>query len=314
MDIRLLGTLPGYDNDINDEEQPEVSIRQPDRTMCRKSRKLFDEIQDEMTFRKHLSRQLEVNKFLESPKRKVTHTCDIPISITELSAEYEKSPFFKDIYKYIIKGHIPSPIKGKALRKLKTECEDYLIINDVLFRIKVPKDKSTEPSFLLVIPETYVPTIRYQYHDSLLAGYQGVIRRYLTLKEKFYANNLFNSIRKYVQSCHTCHTRSAKKPGYKAYHTRIPYDFRPMSRISADIKWMPLSNQGFNYILFATCEISNFVIGIPIQKANAVTIAEPLLNRVIYQFGPPKTLIINEDRNLSADVLMHIYSTLNIRS
>ena len=25
-----------------------------------------------------------------------------------------------------------------------------------------------------------------------------------------------------VQSCHTCHTRSAKEPGYKAYHTRIP--------------------------------------------------------------------------------------------
>ena len=87
-----------------------------------------------------------------------------------------------------------------------------------------------------------------------------------------------------------------------------------MSRISADIKWMPLSNQGFNYILFATCEISNYVVGIPIQKANAVTIAEALLNRIVYQFGPPKTLIIDEDRTLSADVLMHIYNTLNIRS
>ena len=125
---------------------------------------------------------------------------------------------------------------------------------------------------------------------------------------------MFNSIRKYVQSCHTCHTRSAKEPGYKAYHTRIPYDFRPMSRISADIKWMPLSNQGFNYILFATYEISNYVVGIPIQKANAVTIAEALLNRIVYQFGPPKTLIIDEDRTLSADVLMYIYNTLNIRS
>ena len=63
---------------------------------------------------------------------------------------------------------------------------------------------------------------------------------------------------------------------------------------------MPLSNQGFNYILFATCEISNYVVGIPIEKANAVTIAEALLNRIVYQFGPPKTLIIDEDRTLSA--------------
>ena len=149
-----------------------------------------------MIFRKHLPRQLEINKFLESLKKKVIHDYDIPTSIKELSAEYEKSPFFKDIYKYITKGHIPSQIRGQALRKLKTECEDYLAIDDVLFRIKLPKNKSIEPSLLLVIRENYVPTILYQYHDSLLAGHQGVTRMYLRLKEKFYANNLFNSITK----------------------------------------------------------------------------------------------------------------------
>ena len=59
---------------------------------------------------------------------------------------------------------------------------------------------------------------------------------------------------------------------------------------------MPLSNQGFNYILFATFVISNYVTG-----------------RVVFQFGPPKTLIIDEDRTLSADISMHIYNTLIIR-
>ena len=181
------------------------------------------------------------------------------------------------------------------MRKLKTECENYLVIDDVLFRIKVPKDKGIEPSLLLVIPGTYIPTVLYQYLDSLLAGHQGVTEMYLTLNEKFYANNLLNSIRKYYK---VIIQGSAQEPGYKTYHTRIPYDFRPMSKIPADIKWMPLSNQGFNYILFATCEISNYVTGIPIQKANAVTIAEALLNRVVYQFGPPKTLIIDEDMTL----------------
>ena len=60
---------------------------------------------------------------------------DIIVSIKELSAEYEKSPFFKDIYKYITKGHIPAQIKWKVLRRLKTEYEDYLVILDVVFRI-----------------------------------------------------------------------------------------------------------------------------------------------------------------------------------
>ena len=87
-----------------------------------------------------------------------------------------------------------------------------------------------------------------------------------------------------------------------------------MSRISVDIKYMPLSNQSFNCILFATYEITKHVIGLLIQKTSAVTIAEALLIRVVYQFGPPKTLIIDEDGTLSADVLMHICNTLNIRS
>ena len=56
------------------------------------------------------------------------------------------------------------------------------------------------------------------------------------------------------------------------------------------------------------------MIGIPIQEANAVNIVEALLNRIVYQFGPPKSLITDEDRTFSADVLLHIYNTLKMRS
>ena len=82
-----------------------VNIRHPDKKMSRKSRKLFDEIQAEMIFRKYLPRKPEISKFLESLERKVIHDYDIPISISEWSVEYEKSPFFKDIYKYIKRAY-----------------------------------------------------------------------------------------------------------------------------------------------------------------------------------------------------------------
>ena len=103
---------------------------------------MFDEIQDEMIFRKHLPRQLEINKFLESLKRKMIHDLDIPVSTKELSVEYEKSPFFKDAYKSITKGHIPSQIRGHALRKLKTEFKDCLAIDDVLLGLLYQKIKA----------------------------------------------------------------------------------------------------------------------------------------------------------------------------
>ena len=57
FNIRLFGSLPGYDDDIGDIKQQEVMVRPPDKTVYRKSSKLF-EIHDEMIFRKHLPRQL----------------------------------------------------------------------------------------------------------------------------------------------------------------------------------------------------------------------------------------------------------------
>ena len=92
------------------------------------------------------------------------------------------------IYKYITKGNVSLQIKGDALRRLKPECEDYLVIDDVLLRIKIPKVKNIKPSLPLVIPKTYIPIILYQYHGSFLAGHQGITRMYLTLKKKFYTN------------------------------------------------------------------------------------------------------------------------------
>ena len=41
LDIKLLGSLPGYDNDMDDEKQPEITTRQPDKTMYRKSKNLM---------------------------------------------------------------------------------------------------------------------------------------------------------------------------------------------------------------------------------------------------------------------------------
>ena len=76
------------------------------------------------------------------------HDNDIPISVKELSSEYETSPLFKDTYEHITKGHILSKTKADALRRLKTECEDYLVIDNVLLLIKIPKDKNIKPSLL----------------------------------------------------------------------------------------------------------------------------------------------------------------------
>ena len=109
-----------------------------------------------------------------------------------LIIELLNSPFFKDIYNYISKG--TCCFKGNALKVFKIECEDYTICEGLLFRIRPSKYKSMPPVLVLCIPESHIPHIIYLYHDTLLAGHQGVNHIYWTLREKYFFPNMLPCI------------------------------------------------------------------------------------------------------------------------
>ena len=155
-------------------------------------------------------------------------------------------------------------------------CNDYFIIEDVLFKVKYEKD----PIAVLCIPERYIPVLLYQYHDEILAGHPGVQKLMATISKKYYFPKMSNIIRDYVISCLECQSMKRKEEGMSIHYPRIPLDFRPMSRISMDVKHMPPSDLGFNKILVCVCEFSNWIIGIPIANEKASTIAEALYHKL----------------------------------
>ena len=99
------------------------------------------------------------------------HDYKIPITIKELRAEYSSSPWFQDIYKYLKKG--VCRYTGHAKYTFKQSCEDYFLINDVIFKIKYGSNLD-EMASVLCIPERYVPIILHQYHKDVLGGHPGV--------------------------------------------------------------------------------------------------------------------------------------------
>ena len=94
---------------------------------------IIGQIFDSNIFRHHIPKQVELDKFLQILKGKVIHDYYLPISIKELRAENPNSPFFKDIYRYIVKGSCS--FTANAQRVFKAECEDYIVFEGVLFRI-----------------------------------------------------------------------------------------------------------------------------------------------------------------------------------
>ena len=261
--------------------------------------------------RKHIPRQSDIEKIVKNIETHVIHSLELPIQAQDLVKVYQHSTHFCDIYQYTTDGKLPS--SAKAQNCIRAEALNYIVINHFLFRIDTRKDKDLDKgnSFLLVIPEKYEPIIFNTYHDSLLAGHQGSYRTAMTIRQKFFIHNLMNKVKRYIVACHIC-----LKPKYmknRSIYGRIPVDYAPMQDLSVDIKTMPQAFGGYHLLLVITCDQTNFTIAVPLRDRTAQTVAEALIYRVIYLFGPPRQIICDEATEFSSAIIQAILGMLNCR-
>ena len=123
-DNELTDQFPNFNSD-KVFELPNIIPTEAD--LNKRKEQLFKFINNENIFRKHIPKQHELNKFLDSLKQKVIHDFKLPLSVKELSAEYKNSPFFKDIIKYIRTGSCK--YVGNAQTMFKSLCEDFILMN-----------------------------------------------------------------------------------------------------------------------------------------------------------------------------------------
>ena len=194
IDVTLKGQLPPFDMEKSF-EAIQTSVEQyPDlESLFREDKPLFKPGTEISLFVKHIPKQKELDKFVNYLKQRVIRDCKVPLSVKELKAEYHVDPYFKDIVKYLEKYYCR--YVGKAQTVFKMQCEDYVLVNGVLFKIRYGKEDKGEPSLVLCMPEKYIPTVLYQYHTPLLAGHPGVIKLYDTIKQRYYFPGMFNLVR-----------------------------------------------------------------------------------------------------------------------
>ena len=68
----------------------------------------------------------------------------------------------------------------------------------------------------------------------------------------------------YIKCCHICHLLCNEKPPTRQVQTRININYRPLSRLSMDLKVMPRSNKGHKYILCIIDKVTHYLINVPI--------------------------------------------------
>ena len=148
IEIELRGRLPSYDVDKAIEKYPFTMDIPSIEELKEKKRKLFRKIPEDTVFRKHIPKQVELDKFIDALKEKVIHDYNIPIHVKALRAEYKRSPYFRDTVKYIRTGYCS--YVGKAQRLFKILCEDYIMMDNILFKIRYVKEQKAKPTFCII--------------------------------------------------------------------------------------------------------------------------------------------------------------------
>ena len=106
--------------------------------------------------------------------------------------------------------------------------------------------------------------------------------------------------------------RKAKLP-VRQLQTRINLNYRPLSRLSMDLKVMPRSCRGYRYILCVIDEVKNYIITAPIKQSRSEEVREALINSVFSQYCIPDYMIMDLDSVFMSSLMNYLFKRLGIR-
>ena len=120
-------------------------------------------------------------------------------------------------------------------------------------------------------------------------------------------------IESYVKNCHVC---KLVKPNKKLVTTgTFEVPDRRMAHVMVDICGpLPVSHNGYKYILTCLDRCSRVVAGLPLKQATASECAEAFLHGWVKLYGLPGVLTSDRGSNFSANLWQEMLKNLNIDS
>ena len=273
----------------------------PDTSYVQEPQEWKDLIDTTKLIQKFLPKQMDMDKILDIIKRKVLKGTHLPQS------GHLSSPYFKDLYLFLSQNKLPS--KRSSIKKVETLAESFVLLDSVIFKLVTTPDKEAA---VLAIPEICIDKIIALYHTSLFASHQGVVKTYLTMKDKFFIPNLMHYLRSFIKGCHICQLSRSEKLPTRQLKPQIYLNYRPLSKLSMDLKVMPRSQKGHNFILCIIDKMTNYLITVPIYRSRSEEV-EALLEHVISKFCAPDCIIMDQDSIFMSTLMNYLFRKLNIK-
>ena len=130
------------------------------------------------------------------------------------------------------------------------------------------------------------------------------------MSSKFFIPNLMHYLRAFLKACHICQLSRNDKPPSRQLETRINLNYRPMSRLSMDLKVMPRSQKGHWYILCIIDKVTNYLVTAPLFQARSEEVGEALIEHIITKYGTPEYMIMDQDSAFRSSLMNYLFKVL----
>ena len=86
-----------------------------------------------------------------------------------------------------------------------------------------------------------------------------------------------------------------------------------MSRFSMDLKVMPRSQKGHQYILCIIDKVTNYLVTAPLFHARSEEVGEAIIENIVTKYGTPEYMIMDQDSAFMSSLMNLLFQVLGIK-
>jgi hypothetical protein len=237
------------------------------------------------------------------------------IELHSLILSQEQDSIIKPCLDYIRSDKQTLPQDPKLRAKVITMAEDAFVFDNGLLVKYIPswrlEDESFESNFKIVVPKSLQILLMTIYHDHPLSGHQHHKRTLLRLTEKYTWIGISTMVKLFCKTCLLCQkvNPSNKKPaGFMDSHRpNFPWEIIALDLVGP----LPLSHNGFQYVLVIVDVFSRWVECFPLKTKNSQIITERLFETCC-RFGFPRIVISDNGSEFTSQSFDDICRTFRI--
>ena len=116
-----------------------------------------------------------------------------------------------------------------------------------------------------------------------------------------------------MEGSHICQLSRKDKTPSRQLQTRINLNYRPLPRLSMDLKVMQRSHKGHKFILCIIDEVTNYLITVPIHQSRSEEIGDAIIENIISKYCIPEHIIMDQDSAFMSMLMNYLFKKLNIK-